>query len=61
MRFSVKTVAPLLGMALALTACGISGGDDEEASGRGSVAGSCEDGCISFFESVTGWYERLSI
>lgn len=61
MRFSVKTGAPLLAMALALTACGTSGGDDEEASGGGGEAGSCEDIAIGYFGALTGSAANLGI
>ena len=61
MRFSVKTGAPLLAMALALTACGTSGGDDEEASGGGSEAGTCEDVAIGYFGALTGSAANLGI
>ncbi len=60
MRFSVKTGAPLLAMALALTACGTSGGDDE-ASGGGGEAGSCEDVAIGYFGALTGSAANLGI
>lgn len=61
MRFSVKTGAPLLAMALALTACGTSGGDDEEASGSGGEAGTCEDVAIGYFGALTGSAANLGI
>ncbi len=61
MRFSVKTGAPLLAMALALTACGTSGGDDEEASGGGGEAGTCEDVAIGYFGALTGSAANLGI
>lgn len=61
MRFSVKTGAPLLAMALALTACGTSGGDDDEASGGGGDAGSCEDVAIGYFGALTGSAANLGI
>lgn len=62
MRFSVKTGAPLLAMALALTACGTSGGDDEEASGGGgSEAGTCEDVALGYFGALTGSAANLGI
>ena len=61
MRFSVKTGAPLLAMALALTACGTSGGDDEEASGGGGEAGTCEDVAIGYFGALTGAAANLGI
>jgi branched-chain amino acid transport system substrate-binding protein len=60
-RFSVKTGAPLLAMALALTACGTSGGDDEEAASGGSEAGTCEDVAIGFFGALTGSAANLGI
>jgi branched-chain amino acid transport system substrate-binding protein len=60
-RFSVKTGAPLLAMALALTACGTSGGDDEEASGGGGEAGTCEDVAIGYFGALTGSAANLGI
>jgi branched-chain amino acid transport system substrate-binding protein len=60
-RFSVKTGAPLLAMALALTACGTSGGDDDEASGSGGNAGSCEDVAIGYFGALTGAAANLGI
>jgi branched-chain amino acid transport system substrate-binding protein len=60
-RFSVKTGAPLLAMALALTACGTSGGDDEEASGGGGEAGTCEDIAIGYFGALTGAAANLGI
>ncbi|MGY2128095.1 branched-chain amino acid ABC transporter substrate-binding protein [Blastococcus sp. SYSU DS0617] len=62
MRFSVKTGAPLLAMALALTACGTSGGDDNEASsGGGGEAGTCEDVAIAYFGALTGAAANLGI
>ena len=61
MRFSVKTGAPLLALALALTACGTSGGDDEEASSGGGEAGTCEDVAIGFFGALTGSAANLGI
>ena len=61
MRFSVKTGAPLLALALALSACGTSGGDDEEASSGGSEAGTCEDVAIGFFGALTGSDANLGI
>jgi branched-chain amino acid transport system substrate-binding protein len=60
-RFSVKTGAPLLAMALALTACGTSGGDDEEASSGGGEAGTCEDVAIGYFGALTGSAANLGI
>jgi len=60
-RFSVKTGAPLLAMALALTACGTSGGDDDEASGGGGEAGTCEDVALGFFGALTGSNANLGI
>ncbi|SDE98167.1 branched-chain amino acid transport system substrate-binding protein [Blastococcus fimeti] len=61
MRFSVKTGAPLLALALALSACGTSGGDDEEASGGGGEAGTCEDVAIGYFGALTGSAANLGI
>ncbi len=61
MRFSVKTGAPLLAMALALTACGTSGGDDDEASSGGGDAGACEDVAIGYFGALTGAAANLGI
>lgn len=61
MRFTVKTGAPLLAMALALTACGTSGGDDDEASGGSSEAGTCEDIAIGYFGALTGAAANLGI
>ncbi len=61
MRFSVKTGAPLLAMALALTACGTSGGDDDETSASGGEAGSCEDIAIGYFGALTGAAANLGI
>lgn len=61
MRFTVKTGAPLLAMALALTACGTSGGDDDEASGGGGEAGTCEDVAIGYFGALTGAAANLGI
>jgi branched-chain amino acid transport system substrate-binding protein len=60
-RFTVKTGAPLLAMALALTACGTSGGDDDEASGGGGEAGTCEDVAIGYFGALTGAAANLGI
>jgi branched-chain amino acid transport system substrate-binding protein len=60
-RFSVKTGAPLLAMALALTACGTSGGDDEAASGGSGEAGTCEDVAIGYFGALTGSAANLGI
>jgi branched-chain amino acid transport system substrate-binding protein len=60
-RFSVKTGAPLLALALALSACGTSGGDDEEASSGGGEAGTCEDVSIGFFGALTGSAANLGI
>ncbi|RBY79442.1 branched-chain amino acid ABC transporter substrate-binding protein [Blastococcus sp. TF02-09] len=49
-------------MALALTACGTSGGDDEEASGSGGgEAGTCEDVAIGYFGALTGAAANLGI
>jgi branched-chain amino acid transport system substrate-binding protein len=59
-RFSVKTGAPLLALALALTACGTSGGDDEASSGGGE-AGTCEDVAIGYFGALTGSAANLGI
>lgn len=61
MRFSVKTGAPLLALALALSACGTSGGDDEEASSGGGEAGTCEDVAIGYFGALTGAAANLGI
>ena len=62
MRFSVKTGAPLLAMALALTACGTSGGDDDETSASGGgEAGTCEDVAIGYFGALTGAAANLGI
>ncbi len=61
MRFSVKTGAPLLALALALSACGTSGGDDEEASSGGGEAGTCEDVAIGYFGALTGSAANLGI
>lgn len=61
MRFSVKTGAPLLAMALALTACGTSGGDDDEPSGGAAEAGTCEDVAIGYFGALTGAAANLGI
>jgi branched-chain amino acid transport system substrate-binding protein len=60
-RFTVKTGAPLLALALALSACGTSGGDDEEASGGGGEAGTCEDVAIGFFGALTGPNANLGV
>ncbi|WP_040336651.1 branched-chain amino acid ABC transporter substrate-binding protein [Candidatus Blastococcus massiliensis] len=61
MRFSVKKGAPVLALALALSACGTSGGDDDEASGGGGEAGSCEDVAIGYFGALTGSAANLGI
>ncbi len=61
MRFTVKTGAPLLALALTLTACGTSGGDDDEASGGGGEAGTCEDVAIGYFGALTGAAANLGI
>jgi branched-chain amino acid transport system substrate-binding protein len=60
-RFSVKTGAPLLALALALSACGTSGGDDEEASSGGGEAGTCEDVSLGYFGALTGSAANLGI
>ncbi|MET0764603.1 MAG: ABC transporter substrate-binding protein, partial [Blastococcus sp.] len=61
MRFLVKTGAPLLAAALALTACGGTTGGDDEGSGANADAGTCEDVAIGFFGALTGAAANLGI
>jgi branched-chain amino acid transport system substrate-binding protein len=62
-RFSVKTGAPLLAAALALTACGGTTGGDDNASGGGGggEAGTCEDVALGYFGALTGAAANLGI
>jgi branched-chain amino acid transport system substrate-binding protein len=60
-RFLVKTGAPLLAAALALTACGGTTGGDDEGSGANADAGTCEDVAIGFFGALTGAAANLGI
>jgi branched-chain amino acid transport system substrate-binding protein len=58
-RFSVKTGAPLLAAALALTACGgTTGGNDASGGGK---AGSCDNVAIGYFGALTGAAANLGI
>lgn len=61
MRFSVKTGAPVLALALALSACGTSGGDDEASGSGGGEAGTCEGVAIGYFGALTGAAANLGI